>query len=311
MKRLITLLILTILLTGCFKGESKDFSRKTKLNSNVKISEIEYPISNIGKPLGLKTFNNQIYVIDDLDKKVKVLNKDGSFLKVLENNEVELIKPQDLDFFDEKIYIADNGDRSIKIFDKEFNFLESINMPEIKDPESKLEQMAVLNDDIYLVYNVFNKANAYIYKLEKSNNYNGEEVKKIGEYFIGNIFKYENKIYAVNSMEYFEDKKTLGVQSGKNDLYIIEDEQLKKLFELPEKYTPFGIAVNKDEVYLYTAAYGRLDKFNMKGNYIESIMNEIKHTNNEVIHNNYLNFVDDSNLIFNYMGEDFLYIVKL
>lgn len=239
--------------------ESSDYQLK-RVQLGDKVERAEGIIYKDEKLYILDSQKSQIVV---LDKTYHLINKIGK----MGNSILEFKEPTGITFDGEgNIYILDTGNRRVQVLDKNLKFLKEIKYKmKTNAPDSYYDHIAIdKENNIYLSGDVLE--NPGIAVLDKS----GKQFH-IYDYFIGSIFSKEGEIYAVNFGDLVSEsgeKDGFGSQTGQNFLLKIENNKLKKVYELPYGISTRSFLIDdKKNIIVDSALFSTVTFIDMKGNY--------------------------------------------
>jgi hypothetical protein len=272
---MIGLLTISIILAGCGKINDKTTNQDTLLQTNI---SSEWTISNISLsdllisvPTGICTMEEWIYICDSGNNCVNKYNEKWELLETygtLGMEEGNFSKPNEIIYKNGHFYVLDSGNNRIQQFDKSFQYENQYRLDILNAEAGFGKYMDIdVNDSGDMFVSVFSTdiEDTYLYKIS------GNEITKLGEKIIGYMCNVEDDIYLSNMLEMKEAEETTVVESGKNYMYTVVKNSLKKKFELPEKYVPVALNYYVDRFYMICAATGCVETFAMDGKLISRI----------------------------------------
>ncbi len=156
-----------------------------------------YEEGEFNSPQNIESFNEKIYVTDNLNKRIQIFDLEGNFLNSLniQKNMLneDLLTPYDLEIYQEKIYITLPKANVIQIYDIKGNFLNSLN-----SNENFMDPLGItIKEDMIFVASGDNNEIVIL-------NLDGDLLKKINSNFKDphQAFFLENKLYVLDTRNF-------------------------------------------------------------------------------------------------------------
>ena len=206
----------------------------------------------IPHPGGIACSGDRIYLCDPAGHRVAVLDRNFQLVDSITGG---------------KIYLLDSGQNRLDVLNLDGTTVSShrlLNFSAAQD--DAYAHLAVLAPDqvAFSVQVASQKAGTYM--LHQGT------VQPLTDWFWGSVYAQDGKVYAINQYEFIQTNADETVaESGTNSLLIFEDDQLKTKVELPYMYSVSDFVVAGDQLYLLSSLWNRLDRFDLQGNYQETI----------------------------------------
>ncbi len=281
-KVIIYVLVLFVFITSLsfsfFEWNNKDeempdtFSLKTINNEKINIEEWTFEKTSVKAPAGIVFLGDFIYVTDKDSDAIVVLDKNGDFKRDSSESNLYLFEPTVIKTDGEFLYVIDSGYNQLKILSQNFDLINSINLPGLYLGDQYWD-LEIIEEKIYLTAGTPIIETTGIFELDKAGT-----VHQFGKKFVGYLSNFSGDLMAINAMEYFEGEDETGqyvrgVQAGRNGLFEVNEDKLKKRYEYVRKYTPLDFLLVDDHIYLFSGSRSNLDKYTTDGQYIETILN--------------------------------------
>jgi hypothetical protein len=248
------------------ENEVNDF--KLVINEDVAVEKWTFEKTGVTEPGGIVFLDDHLFVTDKASNTIVILDEEGNYMRKSSDNGLNLINPTIIKTDGESLYVIDSGNNQLKILSKNFDLINSIDLP-VLDRSSEYWDLEVIDENIYLSSFTAYGEDAVIYRLEK----NGT-IHKIGEKFIGYLSNSNDELMAENSLEFYGSAGEQGGKTGKNSLFKVINEELKKEFDYVNGYMPLDFLFYADHIYVFSAALASLDKYTTDGHYIETLLKE-------------------------------------
>lgn len=269
-----------------------EFNIEDKIKKTIDLSK-----SNLKLIADFMARPDEIIILDQEDNNIKVIDWDGNLIKTigkLGSGEVEFKKPAAF-YYDEDsgyYYIVDDGNGRVVVLDTDFNFVKNIDVKFLKEKSSlnACSSIVLYKGSLYLSTAFAREEYMTILKIDPDGN-----EKLYGQRFGGFLKVIDNKLYAVQNHKGFKfgDKDR---QTGKYDysiwpscgdaLYLVEEDELKKLYDFPTLSNFTDMLKIGDSYYLPSGSFGILHEFKVVGNemqYQKSLTNQmLKHIKKDV-----------------------------
>jgi len=245
-------------------NEVYDF--KFVINEDVAVEKWTFEKTGVTEPGGIVFLDDHLFVTDKASYTIVILDREGNYMRKNSDNDLYLINPTIIKTDGESLYVIDSGNNQLKILSENLDLINSINLP-VLDRSSKYWDLEIIDENIYLSSITAYVGDAVIYRLEK----NGT-IHKIGEKFIGYLSNSDDELMAENSLEFYKSSGGQGAKSGKNGLFKVSNEQLKKEFDYVSGYIPLDFLFYDNHIYVFSAALASLDKYTTDGHYIETLL---------------------------------------
>lgn len=267
----LTLLILIAVLSFFIfrwneNNEISDF--KMIVNEDIEIEKWTFEKTGVTMPGGIVFLDDHLFVTDKASNTIVILDREGNYMRKSSDDGLNLINPTIIKTDGETLYVIDSGNNQLKILSKNFDLINSIDLP-VLDRSNEYCDIEIINENIYLSAIKAHGGDAAIYRFKK----NGT-VHKIGEKFIGYLSNSNNELMAENSLEFYGSSAKQGAKSGKNSLFKVSNEELKKEFDYVSGYMPLDFLFHDDHIYVFSAGLASLDKYTTDGHYIETLLKE-------------------------------------
>lgn len=269
---IITLVIISFIAYNSFannyRGGAEEnlevvISEKWKLK---KINALELSIS---KPMGIVFHENKLYICDY--EKNMVREFDSNFQETASYGKIgnapgQFLNPTGIAIYRDRIYILDSGNNRTQIFTDEMEIIDTYQLLSLNSASSDIyTDIAIVSENLFFTTNCIN--NSACLFLAESNT-----ISSIKDKFLGRLSSDDNYLYAVSSLELSSNDKGYEAASGKNQLFKISSDDVEVVADFPYKYTPSAFCIVNGEFYVISAGYGRVDRFNSKGIYVETII---------------------------------------
>lgn len=261
-----------------------EFNIEDKIKKTIDLSK-----SNLKLIADFMARPDEIIILDQEENNIKVIDWDGNLIKTigkLGSGEVEFKKPAAF-YYDEDsgyYYIVDDGNGRVVVLDTDFNFVKNIDVKFLKEKSSlnACSSIVLYKDSLYLSTAYAREEYMAILKIYPDGN------EKLYEQKFGGFLKViDNNLYAVQNHKGFKfgDKDR---QTGKYDysiwpscgdaLYLVEESELKKLYDFPTLSNFTDMLKIGDSYYLPSGSYGILQEFKVVDNemqYQKSLTNQL------------------------------------
>lgn len=225
----------------------------------------------ISEPGGIDCSDGKIYLCSTSEQRVAVLNRDFQMLETIGSAgraAGAFSSPTDLVVDNGKMYVLDSGNNRLQVLDLDGSPVSSTRLLNFSaSQKEKYAHLALLSPD-EIAFSVQDLGeDAGVYQMD-----NQKDIKPLTDRFWGPVYAADGKVYAINQYEFTEvsDERT-NAESGENNLLIFEDGALKSKIKLPYMYSVSDFVVADDQLYLLSSLWNRLDRFDLQGNYIETI----------------------------------------
>lgn len=226
----------------------------------------EWKLENVESPSDVLWTGGKILVSDEKQDKLMEFDEQGNFIKVVGQTGSalgEFQKPTALAEYKGQYYVLDKGNNRVQIFDQELNAVREISLStkNVTDPDYKMTSLAVNNSGVYV--------SGISLKESQIEKYVDDSVENIGDNFIGVVKESGDKVYAVNTLArtYDSSSKAYGAASGPNWLLSVDDTQLKKECELPNKLTITDFVIYDEKIVCVSLSAGAVLLMNSDGEY--------------------------------------------
>lgn len=295
MRAIVGLLLCTLLVTGCSGNDSSEaYNRMVDSEREVlKIYEEdseasleddlrtlndvmstkyildELAVLPVEKPAGMAFLDNSIVISDEKNDCIVQCALDGNEIsRIGETGSApsEFLSPAVINVYDNRIFILDKGNNRIQILDREMNYIDSIDL-ESDDSKYDPQSLAVNKDAVYVGGISLTDSVVHKYNTDGSH-------EKIGANFIGSVSNKNEKIYAINSMSLFYDKKndSIGaITTGPAFLFEINNDSTDVVAELPKGFNITSFEVNNEDIVAISASGSAVFRLGMDGRYKETL----------------------------------------
>ena len=261
-----------------------EFNIEDKIKKTIDLSK-----SNLKLIADFMARPDEIIILDQEDNNIKVIDWDGNLIKTigkLGSGEVEFKNPAAF-YYDEEsgcYYIVDDGNGRVVVLDTDFNFVKNIDVKFLKEKSSlnACSSIVLYKGSLYLSTAYAREEYMTILKIDPDGN------EKLYDQRFGGFLKViDNNLYAVQNHKGFKfgDKDR---QTGKYDysiwpscgdaLYLVEESELKKLYDFPTLSNFTDMLKIGDSYYLPSGSYGILQEFKVVDNemqYQKSLTNQL------------------------------------
>lgn len=233
---------------------------------------VEHTCQDLGidQPMGIAYDNGRIFICDSEENTIKIFDDEFNFLYSIGSTGNEMgcfLNPSDITILDGKAYVLDSGNNRLQIMDMEGVPVASKHLLNLSAAHNKYySHLAVTSPSefAFTVQDIGESAKIYWW--------NGGDIESIYSPFMGSIYSEDGKIYAINLYEFTKMSIEHTVaESGENSLLIFNDGALEAETMLPYMYSTADFAVLNDQLFVLSSLWNRLDRFDLQGNYIETI----------------------------------------
>lgn len=299
-----------------------EFNIEDKIKKTIDLSK-----SNLKLIADFMARPDEIIILDQEDNNIKVIDWDGNLIKIigkLGSGEVEFKKPAAF-YYDEDsgyYYIVDDGNGRVVVLDTDFNFVKNIDVKFLKEKSAlnAFSSIVLYKGSLYLSTAFAREEYMTILKVDPDGN------EKLYDQRFGGFLKViDNNLYAVQNHKGFKfgDKDK---QTGKYDysiwpscgdaLYLVEENELKKLYDFPTLSNFTDMLKIGDSYYLPSGSYGILQEFKVVDNemqYQKSLTNQmLKHIKKDVpVISRFKMQEMDSNILLMDAKADKIYVIDL
>ncbi|MBF0780808.1 MULTISPECIES: hypothetical protein [unclassified Granulicatella] len=241
------------------------YSTKRIKNSDYTYKEINIPDLQIKKAAGLASDSEYLYVSDVENASINCYDRQFKLVKRIQIP--ELSAPSLLYKTDTALYVINKQTNTLVVLSHDFSkVLHSIVLPQ-KESGSRYIDLEVLNDLVYITLNTPWSNDAKIIEV----NMLEKQIKQLDSAFVGFIYAAKEQLYAINSLEPYKTNEKTGFQGGQNSLFLLSQSQLVKKGELISKSYPGDFIYTNEFLYVYTAGWSSIDRYDKQFNYIDSI----------------------------------------
>ncbi|MDH5466883.1 MAG: 6-bladed beta-propeller [Candidatus Aminicenantes bacterium] len=247
-RQLMTLIIICMLslifsLTGCSKAKQRlqEISLEEDLSIGVESGDERYMFADIGR-VALDSEEN-IYILDWKDSKIKKFDKDGNFLQSLEVKRGE--GPQEASYITGmavtpkgKIYAHDRNTGKILVFDEGFKWVRSFNT------DFRSIDILPYSEEKFIILGIKDENVFHIFDQE------GNLLESFGETFEipSKYLQYENVplVKLPRRADITRDRRIYLVNLHKYEIRVYEDKEVHHVIkEESEFFTPFKVVVSE------------------------------------------------------------------
>lgn len=292
MLSVITVLIGVLMVVGCtslqnnevqkfLKTSQSDYDREDKstgspefietvISENWVVVEHSSQDLNIEQPMGIACDHGKIFICDSSENTIKVFDNKFDFLYSVGSTGNEMgsfLNPSDISILDERAYILDSGNNRLQIIDLEGRPVSAEHLLNLSASQNEYySHLAVLSPSefAFTVQDIGEDAKIYWW--------NGRDIETIYSPFMGSVYGENGKTYAVNLYEFtkMSTERTVA-ESGENSLLIFNGGTLESEIKLPYMYSTADFVVMDEQLFVLSYLWNRLDRFDLQGNYIETI----------------------------------------
>ena len=247
------------------------FNFKWITNEHINVEKWVFAKTNIKAPGGIVFLDGYLYVTDKVSNTIVVLDKDGNFKRNSLESNLYLFEPSIIKTDGEHLYVIDSGYNQLKIISKDFELIHSINLPAMYLGDQYWD-LELISEKIYLTAASPIIEATGIFELDK----NGT-VHQFGKKFVGYLSNFGGLLMAINAMEYFDgrfenNQQIRGVESGRNGLFQVSDDDFIKKFSYVNEYTPLDFLLVNKQIYVFSNTGSCLDKYTLEGQYLETLL---------------------------------------
>ena len=267
------------------------------------ISDNWFIVEQVGRdldkvqPMGVAYCNGKIFVCDTPENKIKVFDTEFNFLYSIGSlgNEVgSFLNPSDIAIYDGKAYILDSGNNRLQILELDGTPVSSEHLFNFSSSHNEYySHLAILspNEIVFTVQDTGEKAKIY----RMSN----QEINPIYDTFMGSVYAWDGKTYAINLYEFtkMSIEETVA-ESGENSLLIFDGDKLESQITLPYMYSIADFVIDDGQLYVLSYLWNRLDHFDLQGNYIETLAQFSFDSGKSIDYKSYLAFDKESSTFY-------------
>lgn len=248
---------------------SIDFKEEDRI-----VDQVDLRKAGIKLLADFRATGDEIVVLDQEDNNIKVIDWEGNLLKSigkLGSGDMEFKTPTSF-FFDQAnklYYILDNGNKRIVVIDEDFNFVKNINVETLKEKEdyyNPFNSIALYKDKIYLSETFGREKTMAIISIDMDGN------EKLYDQKFGGILKVvDDKLYSIEQIRGFKFGKKVDTELGSHEyqiwpscadaMYLVEEDKMKKLYDLPNLASFTDMLKIGDSYYLPSGSFGILHEF--------------------------------------------------
>lgn len=267
MKKIILVILLFLLCASCSNDDVFDQNhiknKERHQNNSYDVEVIDLTKLEIKTAGGIEFFDNQLYVSDSEKGEIKVLDEKLNLIKKIKNDNIST--PSLLLRTADNLFVLDSMLNTLFVLNNEYAIID--NYPLLKrDNISYYTDIDKLNDKIYFTSYTPESEDSVILEL----NLKTRELKKIQYDFVGFVDEFNDNLYFLNSGEKYKESNATGFKAGKHSLYKLKD-ILEEQGNLIKNSHPSDFIYSKDYIYIYTAGWSSIDRYNLSCEYIDSI----------------------------------------
>jgi len=268
-------LSLFIGLVGCTAEEEREVMdlRIEFVNNRNLVRSRFIEDANLASPNGLLFDGAYIYIADTEKNQVVVYDKYGEFVRFLGNGDIEFNLPIAISINDYgEIFVAERSTGIVRVIADDIQ-IDEIFIDEIRDGMTYVTDIEIdLQGNIYISVLSFNSSNQRIFVINEQ-----RELITIGENNVGILGRDETGgIFFAQTYEVFEES----IGSGNSFFSRIVDNEFVEKNVLPYRYAPASIFSRNGLIYTFSHGMTQLDVFDIEGNYIETIFEEVASSSN-------------------------------
>ena len=255
-----------------YPRDDYEFIEENKIS---KVIDIDVdPIKSIA---GFRITDQEIIILDQEAKDIKILNLQGQVLKTIASEDMGSAYFSDPSafYFDEEeglYYILDNGeifDKKIIRADENFNFVDEIKLQIFEEKASgrSFDSIVHYKDKIYISTHSASESVMAIISIDKD----GKE-KMYDQRFGGFLKVTDGKLYAVQTLKGFKyGKKIKSAYKNSREyetygqcgdaIYLLEEDKMQKLYDLPSHSSFTDLVKKGDSYYLSSGSTSYLHEF--------------------------------------------------
>ncbi len=232
----------------------------------------EFTVESMEQPADICLFLDRIVISDKEKHCLFVLDIDGNVLGsvgTLGSGENEFMNPTGMTAYNDRLYVLDSGNDRIKVLDQNLTYVDSLKLDALrhKQGDHYYQDIAVDKDGvIYVSTDSVGKPDCCIYVIED------KKIRTMAEPFIGYLTEYDGEVYAVDTLEWYNEGGSEAAASGKNNLYKIEDDKIELVFQLPNKFTPVDFCFVEGDIFLLSALWGKFVRIEEGRQEMESLV---------------------------------------
>lgn len=278
MKKALLLLLaigMTIILSGCQNAGKNEFGLNEGGHLDIipSVEKYDYDIlriNQIKQPKGIIVTNENILISDAEKHCIHVLDLDMNYISSFGRLGMEngsFFRPAEMAWQNGQLYVVDSKNCRIQVFDDKYSFLKAYTLTKI-DYDDPYKSIAVTSDgDIYITSTSALPQYAHIYHIHPQD---GRQ-SLIGNNIMGSVCLADNKVLFLESYEISNNFGNISYTTGLNRLFGINEDKMNQIAELPYMYCPKNLVYHDGAFYSVSLRYSTLDKFDMEGNYIETL----------------------------------------
>lgn len=256
---------------------------------------VEHTCQDLGidQPMGIAYDNGRIFICDSEENTVKIFDDEFNFLYSIGSTGNEIgcfLNPSDITILDGKAYVLDSGNNRLQIIDMEGVPIATKHLLNLSAAQNKYYSHLSVTSPSEFAFTVQDIGEiAQIYW------WNGSDIESIYSPFMGSVYSSAGRTYAINLYEFTQMSIEHTVaESGKNSLLVFNGRTLESETALPYMYSTADFAVLDDQLFVLSSLWNRLDRFDLQGNYIETIAQFSFDSDKPVKYDSYL-AVDEMN----------------
>ena len=274
-KKSILLFVLGIVLVSCANKKADEdydldqeiYSHKKIVNEDYTVNDIDLKPLGIGTPSGIELINNKVYISDSDDFSIKVFDEN---LKKVDEISSEKIASPSLMTFDElgkQLFVIDSASSQIATINTNNNELTNVYSLPNKDSNSHYVDLSYNLGILYVTLNTPDSGDAKIVNVDTKTG----DAQKLKNLFVGFSSVFKDRIYFINSLEYYRNSTEEGFHSGDSYVYELKDDELNKEGSLIEGSISGDFMVDDDFYYVYTSARSTIDRYDKNFKYVDTI----------------------------------------
>lgn len=265
-----------------YPRDDYEFKEENKISQVIDI-DVD-PIKSIA---GFRITDQEIIILDQEAKDIKILNLQGQVLKTIASEDMGSAYFSDPSafYFDEEeglYYILDNGeifDKKIIRADENFNFVDEIKLQIFEEKASgrSFDSIVHYKDKIYISTHSASESVMAIISIDKD----GKE-KMYDQRFGGFLKVTDGKLYAVQTLKGFKyGKKIKSAYKNSREfetygqcgdaIYLVEEDKMQKLYDLPSSSSFTDMIKKGNSYYLSSGTTSYLHEFKSSAEGLEYV----------------------------------------
>ncbi|GAA0365886.1 NHL repeat-containing protein [Bacillus horti] len=259
---------LALILVGCSQNTNHEVNINRIFAEEYSIEELELEVE-LKEPRGLTMIGDDLIIVDSGNNRLLRINKSGKLVQTIGetgHGNGEFLNPVAVAVDEQFIYVADSGNSRVQKLTMDGSFIEDWKIEGLQNftiTNRMLDIEVDANQNIYLSVLSLNNKLSKVHILNS-----GGKVSTIGKDSIGYLGIENNQLFFVSILERI-DRDTL--EGRNNQVFEIIDGKMVNKKSLPTSYSPADLTFYNEQMYMFSRGYQAIDRFNLDGDYIDSI----------------------------------------